>query len=124
MHGSDITARQLVKVKKRPLHVHCRFLLDKAGVTVDEGTLGAPELMLWTLENKADEVDTHTGYTLREVVDMIKDKPSLVLNLLETQFKNQEHDQSLQDVLLEDQPRKAGILLLKLLKKRMDSMID
>ncbi|MDZ7761845.1 MAG: hypothetical protein U5L00_16525 [Desulfovermiculus sp.] len=124
MHSSNISLRQLAKVRKRPLHVHCRYLLQKAGEPVDQGTIGAPELMLWALHNKRDELDPDSTHSLQEVVHMIQDKPSLVVSLLESPFGQTEEEGMVNDVHTSEDPQQAGLVLLKHLKQRMDSLVD
>jgi len=123
MQSSLLSLRQLAKVRKRPLHVHCRSLLEKAGQSVDQGTIGAPELMLWALHNKKEELDTDSAHLLHEVVHMIKDKPSLVLSLLEPQENTTDID-GLQELCTEQDPTRAGMTLLKYLKERMDRLVE
>ena len=124
MHSSTISLRQLAKVRKRPLHAHCRHLLQKAGEPVDQGTIGAPELMLWVLHTKRDELDPDSVHYLQEVVHMIQDKPSLVLSLLESSPGDGQEDSISQDIQTLEDPRQAGFILLKHLKQRMDSLVD
>ncbi|MBS3779921.1 MAG: hypothetical protein KGY41_05970 [Desulfovermiculus sp.] len=124
MHSSNISLRQLAKVRKRPLHTHCRLLLQKAGEPVDQGTIGAPELMLWALHNKREELDPDSVHYLQEVVHMIKDKPSLVLTLLEPSTPQTEQEDIYEDVHKREDPQQAGLILLKHLKQRMDSLVD
>ena len=124
MHSSNISLRQLAKVRKRPLHAHCRRLLQKAGEPVDQGTIGAPELMLWALHRKREEIDPDSVHYLQEVVHMIKDKPSLVLTLLEPSSAQTEQEDIYEDVSKWEDPQQAGLILLKHLKQRMDSLVD
>jgi len=124
MHSSNISLRQLAKVRKRPLHAHCRRLLEKAGEPVDQGTIGAPELMLWALQNKREELDPDSVHYMQEVVHMIKDKPSLVLSLMEPSSAQTEQEDIYEDVHKLENPQQAGLTLLKHLKLRMDSLVD
>lgn len=122
MHSSLISLRQVSKVRSRPLHIHCRNLLEKAGQLVNQGTIGAPELMLWTLQNKKQDLNQDDSHHLQEVVHMIQDKPSLILSLLEP--PNQEDDSDiLHQVKSINDPQEAGLVLLTHLKQRMDSLV-
>ncbi len=123
MHASSISLRQLAKVRKRPLHLHCRNLLQKAGQEVNHSTIGAPELMLWTLESKRKDVDPDFDLSFQEIVYMIQDKPSLVLSLLEPENQGQQ-EEVLSEILSQQDPRQAGLALLRHLKQRMDSLVD
>ncbi len=123
MHASLLSLRQLAKVRKRPIHVHCRSLLEKAGQTVDQSTIGAPELMLWALHNKRNDLDADSAHSLHEVVHMIKDKPSLVLSLLEPHEDTTE-TAGLKELCSEQDPTRAGMTLLKHLKERMDRLVE
>lgn len=123
MHASNISLRQLAKVRKRPLHLHCRNLLQKAGQEVTPATIGAPELMLWTLESKRKDVDPDFDHSFREIVYMIQDKPSLVLSLLEPENQSQQ-EEVLSEILSQQDPMQAGLALLMHLKQRMDSLVD
>jgi hypothetical protein len=123
MNASSISLRQLAKVRKRPLHLHCRNLLEKAGQDVHPSTIGAPELMLWTLESKRKDVDQDFDQSFREIVYMIQDKPSLVLSLLEPGDQG-DQEEALADILSQQDPSLAGLALLRHLKQRMDSLVD
>ncbi|MFO7802777.1 MAG: hypothetical protein R6V55_10820 [Desulfovermiculus sp.] len=123
MHSSLLSLRQLAKVRERPIHAHCRSLLEKAGQTVDQGTIGAPELMLWALHIKKEELDADAAHNLHEVVHMIKDKPSLVLSLLEPQ-EDETETEGLKKLCSEQDPTQAGMILLKHLKERMDRLVE
>ena len=121
---SQISMHQLAKARKRPLHTHCRYLLEKAGQAVNDGTIGAPELMQWTLESKQSKMSEESNHNLQHVVAMLQDKPSLVITLLEPTDLSSEQEHILQQIHSEDDPTQAGILLLKLLKQRMDHLVD
>ena len=123
MHSSLISLRQLAKVRKRPIHVHCRNLLEKVDQPVDESTIGAPELMLWALHNKKEALDSDSAHSLHEVVHMLRDKPALVLSLLEPPEQRAEHEELLLHLCQKENASKAGLALLKLLKERMDRLV-
>lgn len=123
MHTSSITLRQLAKVRKQPLHIHCRHLLEKAGQQVNQWTIGAPELMLWILEAKRKDADPDIDQSFREIVYMIQDKPSLVLSLLEPESQAQQ-EEVLGEIQEQQDPRHAGLALLRHLKQRMNSLVD
>jgi phosphopantetheine adenylyltransferase len=124
MHALLITQRQLAKIRTRPLHVHCRNLLEKAGQLVNQETIGAPELMLWTLQNKADELHEEDIRHLQEVVHMIQDKPSLVLSLLEPYGQEQQQEEICSEIQAQEDPQEAGVILLKHLKQRIDRFVE
>ncbi|WP_027370844.1 hypothetical protein [Desulfovermiculus halophilus] len=123
MHTSPISLRQLSKVRTRPLNVHCRSLLEEAGQVVNQGTIGAPELMLWTLQTKKSDLGQDDSHHLQEIVHMIQDKPSLVLSILEPSGDQEENNELLPEVQAQDAPEKAGLVLLRYLKQRMDNIV-
>jgi hypothetical protein len=123
MQSSFISQRQMAKVRSRALHVHCRKLLEDAGQLINQSTIGAPELMLWTLRNKKQDLNQDEMYLLQEVVHMIQDKPSLVLSLLEPPGQEEKENEIVNTVTAIADPREAGLALLKFLNQRMDYLV-
>jgi hypothetical protein len=74
--AQDISGQRLAKLREKPLHRHCRELLEKAGKNVDLGTLGAPELMLWGLEQPDIQAAYPESSQIWGLVEMLLGKPS------------------------------------------------
>jgi len=121
MHNLTLTSRNLAKAKANPLNSHCRKALQKAGQPIFPDTLGAPELMEWVLAQKDLPLDEESRFKLSNMVDLIKDKPTMSLTLLEASQPSDE-DPFMGELLAETDPVTLGLKLLQRLKSQADNL--
>jgi hypothetical protein len=121
MHNLTLTSRNLEKAKDNPLNSHCRKALQKAGQPIFPGTLGAPELMEWVLAQKDLPLDEEARFQLGNMVDLIKDKPTMSLTLLEASQSSSEGP-LMDELLAETDPVTLGLKLLQKLKSQADNL--
>ncbi len=123
MHDKSLNIRQLEKARSHPLNVHCRQVLKLAGQELSEQALGAPELMEWTLKQGKLSIALQHWPQLQELVQLIKDKPTLTLALLDNRTEGE--DCSLADALCaERDPYRLGEQLLQRLNMQMKHTSD
>ncbi|MFO8031760.1 MAG: hypothetical protein R6U22_04385 [Desulfohalobiaceae bacterium] len=121
MHKINLLSRSLEKARSHPLNAHCRKVLEQTGHTLGPNALGAPELMQWTLEQDNLHLDPSLKDRLQEVLDLIQDKPSMSLGLLDAPQPGS-NDPGLEELLADEDPRKLGVLLLQRLKSRLSHL--
>ena len=121
MHNLTLTTRNLEKARSNPLNAHCRTLLQEAGQPVYPATLGAPELMAWTLERPDLPLDETARLGLQDLVALIRDKPTMSLSLLDAS-KPFEDASDMDELLAETDPVNLGLKLLHKLKAQAEKL--
>jgi len=110
----DISKQRLAKLREQPLHRHCRELLDRAGRSPNTESLGAPELMLWGLEQPDIQAELGETTQLWGVVEMLLGKPSLADRVVSEAISGQE-----EAALTEEEPVQLARLLLRAFRQHM-----
>ncbi|MFP4392625.1 MAG: hypothetical protein ACLFOA_09485 [Desulfohalobiaceae bacterium] len=117
MHNFGLLSRSLEKARAHPLNTHCRQLLRQVGQDPAPTTLGAPELMEWTLQQDKLDLDQDTRSRLEDLVQLVLDKPSMSLAILDA-LQPEEKSPELQALLAEEDTMRLGVLLLQRLHER------
>lgn len=99
------------------MNAHCRQLLQQVGQDPAPTALGAPELMEWTLKQDELDLDLDTRSRLEDLVQLILDKPSMSLAILDA-LQPEEKSPELQVLLAEEDTTRLGVLLLQRLHER------
>ena len=121
MHNLSMTSRNLEKARSNPLNTHCRNVLQQAGHTLSPATLGAPELMEWTLSQESLPLDEEARFRLQNLVALIRDKPTMSLSLLDA-AQSLGDSPDMDDLLAETDPVSLGLKLLQKLEGQVKDL--
>ena len=117
---TDRSEKDLATYREHPVNVHARKLLKQAKQPVDDRTLGAPELMLWAVENQKVALPRPGLLDPTETVESLArfSPRQIMLALGETE---EEGNTDLTVMLKEQDPARAAGILIGTMMQTLES---